>query len=203
MLVARRVRGWPPVILGALLVAGCGGDGDRCVAMSRDAGCAHADVWETLRQRPVSLPVLMPEAPCPRTPGREVFRAYGPALGDGPVYPVGLGADGVLHYGSGPGQVEGGWSYVKVLWISRPDYREPALIRGGQIDGPNELRFGEGPDPAVELQFPTETGVVSGGTAAGWRDLPSHTRVRAPGCYAYQIDGLSFSLVIVFQAVPD
>jgi hypothetical protein len=33
----------------------------------------------------------------------------------------------------------------------------------------------------------------------GWRNMPSYTRVRAPGCYGYQIDGTSFSRVIVFS----
>jgi hypothetical protein len=29
---------------------------------------------------------------------------------------------------------------------------------------------------------------------------PSFTRVRKPGCYAYEVDGTSFSEVIVFRA---
>ena len=36
---------------------------------------------------------------------------------------------------------------------------------------------------------------------AGTRYVPSYTRVRGPGCYAYQIDGTTFSRVIVFRAV--
>lgn len=38
------------------------------------------------------------------------------------------------------------------------------------------------------------------GQGAGGR--PSFTRVREPGCYAYQVDGLGFSYVIVFEAKP-
>lgn len=34
------------------------------------------------------------------------------------------------------------------------------------------------------------------------KDRPSTTRVRAPGCYAYQVDGTTFSSVIVFGAKP-
>ena len=30
---------------------------------------------------------------------------------------------------------------------------------------------------------------------------PSFTRLLAPGCYAYQIDGTSFSRLVVFNAV--
>ena len=35
----------------------------------------------------------------------------------------------------------------------------------------------------------------------GQRYRPSYTRVRGPGCYAYQVDGTSFSRVIVFEAI--
>lgn len=91
------------------------------------------------------------------------------------------------------------WGFSKVLWVSSPDYDGPALIRGYQIDGTNELRFERGADPPAELRLPEE----GGSAPAGWRNWPSHTRVRAPGCYAYQIDGLDFTEVIVFQAVRD
>ena len=34
----------------------------------------------------------------------------------------------------------------------------------------------------------------------GWRAFPSYTRVRTgSGCYAYQIDGTTFSKVLVFR----
>jgi hypothetical protein len=32
------------------------------------------------------------------------------------------------------------------------------------------------------------------------RYRPSYTRLRGPGCYAYQVDGTSFSRVVVFRA---
>jgi hypothetical protein len=35
----------------------------------------------------------------------------------------------------------------------------------------------------------------------GARDRASYTRVEAAGCHGYQIDGVGFSRVIVFQAV--
>ena len=34
-----------------------------------------------------------------------------------------------------------------------------------------------------------------------WPGWPSYTRVRSAGCYLYQVDGTSFSELIVFQAV--
>ena len=36
---------------------------------------------------------------------------------------------------------------------------------------------------------------------AGWRTAPGGTWVGTPGCYAWQIDGLTFSHVIIFEAV--
>jgi hypothetical protein len=36
------------------------------------------------------------------------------------------------------------------------------------------------------------------GQAPGSRGRPSYVRVRAPGCYGVQIDGTSFSTVVVF-----
>jgi hypothetical protein len=150
--------------------------------------------WDSIR-RPIDLPELHPGTPCPRTEGRRVSPHFGFGLGNGPAYPA-LGPDGVLNYGGG--RKEGGWFYFKVLWYVSPDYSGPIFVRGGQLDGSNRLRFNEGADP------PTELLLQGGGTvvgAPGWRHWPSYTRVRAPGCYAYQADGQDFSQVIVFQAV--
>lgn len=34
----------------------------------------------------------------------------------------------------------------------------------------------------------------------GQRYRPSYTRLREPGCYAFQVDGMSFSYTVVFRA---
>jgi hypothetical protein len=83
----------------------------------------------------------------------------------------------------------------------------PVVVRGRQLDGPGALRFNGGIDqehytgdwavapllPALHLlTVPNNVGpglVVSG----------SYTRVQTPGCYAYQVDGLTFTEVIAFQ----
>lgn len=150
--------------------------------------------WAALR-RPLDLPSLEAGAPCPRQAGRQVSPYFGLASGDGPLYPT-LGADGVLGVG---GREEGGWFYQKVLWFAGPDYAGRALVRGGRLDGAGEVRFGTGPDPAAELRLGRKGGTVAG--APGWRHWPSYTRLRAPGCYAYQVDGEDFTAVIVFEAV--
>jgi hypothetical protein len=72
-------------------------------------------------------------------------------------------------------------------------YGGPVLIRGRQLDGPNELRFDAGAFPPREIRIPA---------SRVQRNRPSFTRVRAPGCYSYQVDGLAFSSTIVFEARP-
>ena len=71
-------------------------------------------------------------------------------------------------------------------------YHGPVLIRGAQLDGSKVVRFDRGsPLPAGELRIKP---------GKGTRDRASFTRLRAAGCYAYQIDGTTFSRLIVFQA---
>jgi len=191
-------------LLAALLIAACGSGGATTTNMETATPTASTtpDVWATLRKRPLDLPTLAPGEPCPTTPGRDVsnFRA---ALGAGPIYPIGLSTDGVLQYGH-TGEFAGSeWGGNKVLWVSNSAYGGPALIRGRQLDGPNEVRFMGGAVPPAELQFPVEGSGASPDLEPGWRQLPSYTRVRASGCYAYQVDGLDFTEVIVFEATEE
>ena len=84
-----------------------------------------------------------------------------------------------------------GWAYSKVLWMGKPEVSGSILIRGRQIDGTNAIGFGMGEDPEFALQW----NVAS---QSGWTNLPSEIRVRAPCCYAYQVDSQNGSEVIVF-----
>jgi hypothetical protein len=84
-----------------------------------------------------------------------------------------------------------------VLWVVDPSYHGPVLVRGGRLDGPDSVRFDGGREPARQLRLLPPTGNTTG----GWANYPSYTRLRAAGCYGYQIDGTSFSKVIVFRAV--
>ena len=154
------------------------------------------DVWATLRARPVNLPTVAPGAACPANTTHEV-NGFTMALGDGPVYPVGFGPDGVYHYN---GTIEdGGWLYLKVLWTADTAYKGQALVRGGRIDAPGEVRFERGADPATELQLAQETALSNPGS---WPNWPTYTRIKGPGCYAYQIDGTNFTKTVVFRAEP-
>jgi hypothetical protein len=152
--------------------------------------------WTALA-RPYQFPQVEQGDACPRSSARTVTRALDLALGDGPVYPIGL-PDGVLLV------VAGGDNYLqKVLWVSSSSYLGPVLIRGARIDGPGSLQFAASgmsiwePTDDMRLQKPT---VSSSGEEVGWREWSSYTEVTGSGCYAYQVDGTSFSTVIVFEA---
>lgn len=54
---------------------------------------AEVSIWAELEQRPLRLPTLASGAICPAAKGHSVNPSFGLALGDGPAYPIGLGAD--------------------------------------------------------------------------------------------------------------
>jgi hypothetical protein len=132
----------------------------------------------------------------------KVNPGFGIAQGSGPAYAA-LGTEAITspavfyyadaqHFGGG-GATNQGWGGQKVLWFVNPSYQGLVLVRGRQLDGSHEMRFGQPPQQQLELDT-----TLGGGP---WPNFPSYTRLQAPGCYAYQVDGANFSDVIVFQAV--
>jgi hypothetical protein len=119
----------------------------------------------------------------------------GPALGSGPVYVAQASPFAVNSF------IDSTWDGAVVTWVAVPSYTGPVLIRGGELggSGSGSVGFGEGHVPEDELQLLTAS-TKSSGEPAGAREWPSFTRVLSAGCYAYQVDGTSFSEVIVFQA---
>ena len=79
----------------------------------------------------------------------------------------------------------------KVLWFVLPSYTGPVLIRGGRVDGRGELHADE--------RGTVKSSIFLAQTDAGPRYRPSITWVPSAGCYAYQIDGTTFSRTIVFR----
>jgi hypothetical protein len=174
------------------------------VALAAPASAANP--WLPLL-RPLHLPRLAAGARCPVSrvePGVQFSRRYGVGrgLGGGPVFPVGL-ASGVLRFAPPANFGSHSWGGQKVLWFVLPSYRGPVLIRGGRLDGKGLVRFENGNIPPSQIRITTGTAVPGGVTPpAGARYLPSYTRLNRPGCYAYQIDGTTFSHIVVFRAAP-
>ena len=150
-------------------------------------------------RRPLHLPRIEAGERCPVSSVDPTvpFKSFGigPGLGRGPVYPVGY-PDGVLFVERNE---DGGWPGTKVLWFVHERYRGPVLLRGRRVDARDTLRFGQGPRPASELRIARGESVSWTGQQPGSRGKPSSVRVRGPGCYAVQIDGTSFSRVVVFS----
>jgi hypothetical protein len=89
------------------------------------------------------------------------------------------------------------WSGARVTWRAAASYKGPILIRGRQVGGSGAVGFGEGHTPYDELQLLDAGQGAPSGSGRAWLTF---TRVKGPGCYAYQVDGTSFSDVIVFRA---
>jgi hypothetical protein len=155
--------------------------------------------------RSLELPDLTSGSRCPADSGHKYQNKQfgGFALGEPPLQPLiainhprdrAAVKGGILRFRPSPD--ESGWYEIKTLWFARPSYHGGALIRGRQLNGASPIRFGESPsltDPYLSAG-PTANG------DKGFREWPGATWIRAPGCYAWQIDGLDFSEVIVFKA---
>jgi hypothetical protein len=151
-----------------------------------------------LLERPLDLPPLLPGEPCPTTRvGQQPDAALGFIQGRGDVGPVGLSHAGLLGYFRPP---KGGvatdrsWGMQKVLWAVHGDVVGPVLVRGHQLDGPHEVRFNDPPERWLLLEPQQDA------SPGGWRDYPGYTRLIAPGCYGYQIDGPTGTTVVIFRA---
>jgi hypothetical protein len=158
--------------------------------------------WTKLH-RPLHLPWLAPGAACPVSPvdrridWERVKFPGSPGIGRGPVYP-GLGSSGARLTVTPDVQYGSPWAGGKVFWYARPNYRGRALIRGRRLDGPQRLGFNGRQLPARELRIDRYDTVSWEGQAPASRGIPSDVRVRAAGCYGVQIDGTTFSRVVVF-----
>jgi hypothetical protein len=175
--------------LAALTVAGC--DDAPVVGPTGSPSPAAAPV-----DRPLALPGLAPGAPCPVTPARDwsVPGVAAKVLGDGPLYPV---AD---YFGGGAGlelrdsdrRPDGSYE-KKARWIGA-GYTGPVLVRAARIDQPGQasVTFSYIGEKRYGGHYAELTNAES--------DLPATTLVGGPGCYAYQVDGSTFTKVIVFRA---
>lgn len=92
-----------------------------------------------------------------------------------------------------------GWYGQKTPWVISREYSGALLVRGARIDRRGQVRFALGyGDHLRELYW--EAGADQSLTPdPDYRFLASATLVRTRGCYAFQVDGESFSRVIVVR----
>lgn len=152
---------------------------------------------KALLQRPLRKPESAER--CSPTFTHRAASAYGKVQGRGPVYPVSPGRLQV-PFPNPAGSIWGKskFSGFKIRWIARRQYTGPVLVRGFALRGNDPVRFnshlkkylfspGYSPDTSRWHEY------------AAWH----YVRVRRPGCYVWQIDGRSFSRLVVFRIVPE
>jgi hypothetical protein len=162
-----------------------------------------------LDERPLSLPRLRPNQPCPRSTGRrnvvpsqpQIFGAGGFWFGDGPVF-LGLfwkdesESQAVFPLSRVP-KLRNVYS-AKTGWVIDPSYAGPILIRGHALvadEAPLMFRALDWkPDTILRLTTPNVSPATLG---SFW---PSTMYVSEPGCYGVQIDTLQRTDAVVFEA---
>ena len=162
---------------------------------------AGGNPWVALR-RPLHLPRLAAGASCPvshvdpRVPWKRIDIFGGAGIGPGPVYP---GIPNAFVMATRDTQYGGPWFGSKVFWYVRATYPGRVLLRGRRLDGPQKLGFDGAELPRFELRISRYQSVTWSGQPPGSRGVPSGVRVLVPGCYGVQLDGTSFSRIVVFR----
>lgn len=167
------------------------------------AAASSTDVvpWSKLR-RPLHLPVVAPGSRCPvsRVDSHVRWARIGisGAIGAGPVYPV-VGTRSAVLNTTKDTQYGSDWQGQKVFWYVAPSYRDRLLIRGRRLDGPGWLGFNGARVPRDELRIEPSDTVSWSGQPRHSRGIPTAVRALASGCYGVQVDGKTFSNVVVLQ----
>jgi hypothetical protein len=161
--------------------------------------------WSALESKPLHLPSLSAGASCPVTqPQQNVTPDHKYAAGSGPVYLVNESIDNpVIFLDAGSSDPGSPWKISKVFWEISSSYTGPALVRGGQIDGTNALNFNGGLGQTAGNNQGTEPILhelrLLGDPHGQWKTYLSFVRIQQSGCYAFQIDGPTFSESIVIK----
>ncbi len=149
-------------------------------------------------RHPLHFPVLRAGQRCPASRGT-LFNGPGlggMALGTGPVRVLAgsnrRGIAELINPSSSPP-----WLALKTLWFSVPAYQGPFVVRAKRLGRPGPVTVADPPlmAPLVVPPGPTLN------TFSGYRTVPDGLFVKVPGCYAWQVDGLGFSEIIVVRAV--
>ena len=168
-------------------------------ALALPAVAGSADGWASLR-RPLHLPTVAAGAACPaskidrRIDWRRMHIFGGFGIGRGPVYP---GLPSGSFVATSDQQYGTKWYGEKVFWFIVPSYRGRVLIRGRRIDAPGRVGFNGAKTPDAELRIEPYDTVSWSGQPRHGRGIPSGVRILEKGCYAFQIDGTTFSRTVV------
>lgn len=161
-------------------------------------------------ERPIQVPQLGGGEACPVSVGsratvplqQHIFGAGGVWFGSGPVYfflAWKASSDDDATFALEFVPYERNAYRAKTPWVSVPSYLGPILVRGRALDASSRaLRFaanGSEPTDRLQLQAPRAPG------ASLWSFWPSSMWVPGPGCYGVQIDTLSGSDIVVFEAI--
>jgi hypothetical protein len=182
--------------------SGCSFGSSSDTSFSTDYHGTKAATWASLLRRPLHLPTAT-AGTCPTSPSVHPSQNFASAIGAGPLYPTVPEATLQVVPVKGTlldGQAPHGTFVQKVLWFAPPSFEGRALVRGAEVGGPHRVWFSSGGRVSVRLWLSAAGG---GSAPGGWRNWPTGTIVGSrAGCYAYQIDGPTFSRVIVFRVEP-
>jgi hypothetical protein len=168
------------------------------------ASAGPGDDWQSLHRR-LHYPHVGAHSRCPVRGSGESDGGQ-PLNGTGPAYLMSVGGAwwGVIQVFD-PYRDAKGWLGQKTPWEIDRQYAGPLLVRGRRLDRRGPVRFAPSYGQHLrELRFPTGSGsdVTSElGPSPRFRLLATSTLFRHGGCYGLQVDGTSFSEVIVMRVV--
>ena len=198
-------------VLFALVACAAATSPTRTFIISGESIAQQSDMKQ-LEHRPLKLPVVRKNAPCPVATGDKASVA--PAK-----Y---IFCSGCFWYGKGPVFLALSWSdqqstlarfaltrvphvgneyRVKTPWVSRPDFEGAILIRGQRLDGGRGAKIGfssSGSDPAESLEL--NASARDRPDTSQWSFWPTSLLLRGAGCYGVQIDTRSGADIVIFEA---
>jgi hypothetical protein len=150
-------------------------------------GSLIPQLWPALELRPLHLPVLGHGADCPLSPSKYVHdgRPTDEMTGDGPVYVDGYS---LVPYDFNPA------TFGEQIWLIDPGYVGPVLVRARRLDASGVVLFSDQQDIRpwmADLHFAQDQMFDS-----TWTERTTYFPADA-GCYGFQVDGATFSYVIV------
>jgi hypothetical protein len=160
----------------------------------------YRKVPAAIRGRKVHFPKLSAGHACPTSPGSHVDLpgASGLAL-KGKVVSLLIPQRGDVIHGTvelAPSDVKG-WYGIKTHWVIEPAYSGWVVIRAEQLGSstPVAALAAGGIGPVIIAPGATPN------TFRGWRQQPSGTYVKGPGCFGFQIDGSTFQEHLFLKGV--